>query len=104
MSDKSIDDLKIVASVDVYTGYPPNMVITYNDILNFIHTTKSQIIISETYFNYNLPNFDDWCNMFVEPVELKSNFRFWFYDMESANAFQQMFGGILEIPPVLPTF
>lgn len=92
------DREKIVASVDVPTGYPPEMNAHYDEIIRYVETSPDQISVCGAYTDQKETHAE--IGQYI--CRAGYHFRFWFYDLEAAARFAEHVGGRLETPPVLP--
>jgi hypothetical protein len=95
-----IDNNLVVASVNVPTGYPPEMDAEYDALIDYVETTPNTIGVNSVYREQK------YCRDHKQPYWCRAgfHFRFWFYDKEAAQEFAVKVNGRLEDPFVLPRY
>lgn len=99
MVNENLEDNKIVASVDVPTGYPPEMNAHHTAIIQYVESTPHLIGVSGAYRGQkqSFQESGQYC------CRAGYHYRFWFLDETEAKEFAKEVGGRLEMPPVIPT-
>lgn len=90
---------KIVASVDITTGYPGvDMDSLYNAIIDYVVENDSRIMPCDAYHKQKSARESG------QPYICRAgyHFRFWFIDREEAAKFADRFKGTIEVPAILP--
>ena len=89
---------KLVASVNVPVGYPPEMNSQYDKIISYVETSPQPIVVSGAYHS-QVQNHQE-TGQYI--CRAGYNFRFWFFDNETAIDFAKTVGGLVEDPPIIP--